>query len=69
MVNGIRTIYPDGLNRVQFEGWKTHRPKRYEYNNKDVDNSLNILSDKNNEYFFLYGYIDPCTYYVRRCIH
>ena len=29
------------------EGWKTHRPKRCEYNNKDEDNSLNTINDKN----------------------
>ena len=38
-------------SKVQYEtpeeGWRTYQPKRCEYNNKDVVNSLNILSDKN----------------------
>ena len=29
------------------EGWRTYQPKHYEYNNKDENNSPNILSDKN----------------------
>ena len=29
------------------EGWWTHRPKLYEYNNKDKDNSPNILNNNN----------------------
>ena len=56
MVNGI-----SGLNKgrgsklhVGFqvrqetleEGWRTYRPKRYEYNNKDEDISPKILNDK-----------------------
>ena len=51
-----RTIYPGGLkkefnskfhvgSRVRYEthekGRRTHRPKRYEYDNKDEDNNLN----------------------------
>ena len=61
MVNGIRTISLDGLNKgftfsfsvasqVQHktpeEGWRTYRLKCCEYNNKD-DYNPNILSDKN----------------------
>ena len=62
MVNGIRTIYPCGLNkgfnlkfclesRVQHEaaqeGRSTHRLKHCEYNNEDEDNCWNTLNDKN----------------------
>ena len=59
MVNGIRTIYPCGLNkgfewklcmsRIRHEppeeGRSIHQPKRCEYN-KDEDNSPNTLDDK-----------------------
>ena len=56
-VNGVRTIYPSGLNkgfcvgsRVRHEtpkeGREMHRPKHRSYNNEDEDNSLNTLSDK-----------------------
>ena len=59
MVKRIRTIYPHGLNKgfsLKFcvgsrvwqetpdEGQRMHRLKRFEYNNKDEENSLN---DKN----------------------
>ena len=62
MVNRIRTIYLDGLDKrfgskfcvgsqVQHEtleeGWRMNWPKRCEYNNKDEDNSQNTLNDKN----------------------
>ena len=29
------------------KSWRTHRPKRYVYINKDDDGNLNTLSDKN----------------------
>ena len=56
MVNRIRTIYSRGLNegfslnsKVQYEtpeeGWRMYQLKCV-YNNKDEDNILNILSDK-----------------------
>ena len=62
MVNGIKIIYPHGLNKwfsskfcvssglqheTPEEGWRMHWPKRWEYNNKKEDDSFNILSDKN----------------------
>ena len=62
MVNGIRASEPHGLNKgcglkfhVGFwfrqetseEGWRTHLPKRCEYNDKDEDNSPKTLNDKN----------------------
>ena len=65
MVNGIRTIYPHGLNKelswkfcvgsqvcheTPEEGQRIYQPKCCEYNNKDEDNSPNVLSDKNNSY-------------------
>ena len=61
MVNGIRIIYPQRLNKgfsskfsvnsqVQHEtpeeGRRTHWLKCCEYNNEADDNSPNILSDK-----------------------
>ena len=61
MVNGIRTSDHRGLNKGRVskfragfrvrqetpkEGWRTHRPKRREYNNKDEDNSLKTINDK-----------------------
>ena len=61
IINGLRTIYPCGLDkgfslkfcvgsRVQHEppeqGQKAYKPK-CEYNNEDEDNSPNILGDKN----------------------
>ena len=63
MVNGIRTSYSHGLDKgfnlrfslgfqVQYkepeEGQRTYRPKHCQYNNEDVDNTLNILMMKNN---------------------
>ena len=60
MVNGIRTIFTQGLNKgfgskfeaasrvwqeIPEKGWRMHRPKRYEYNNKDVDNRPTTLND------------------------
>ena len=68
MVNKIRTIYPHGSNkefslrfcvgsRVQHEtpeeGQQTYWLKHYEYNNKDENNSLNILSDEKKIYTIL----------------
>ena len=62
MINGIRIIYLSGLNKwfgskfyVGFrirqetteEGRRAHRPKQCEYYNKEKDNSLNTLNDKN----------------------
>ena len=61
MVNGIRTIYPYGLKKgfgqkfyvgsrvwqkTPKESWRTNWLKCCEYNNKDEDNSPNILNDK-----------------------
>ena len=61
MVNGIRTIYPSGLDksasllffvdtRVWYEtseeSQRTYRLKRCVYKNEDEINSPNILSDK-----------------------
>ena len=62
MVNLIRLSDPRGLNKgrdskfhvgsrvrqeTPKEGRRTHRPKRYEYNNnKDEDNSPKTLNDK-----------------------
>ena len=61
MANGIRITYSNGLykgfgsmfcvgSRVRHEtpeeDRRMHRPKRYEYNNKDDNNSLNTLNDK-----------------------
>ena len=62
MVNWIRIIYPCGLNKgfsskfhvgsivrqeTPEEGQRMHRPTHCEYSNKDEDNSLNTLNDKN----------------------
>ena len=62
MVNGIRTMYPRGLNkgfapkfyvgsRVRHETTEecrmTYRSRRYEYNNKDKNNSPNTLNNRN----------------------
>ena len=67
MVNGIRASNLFGLNKrcgskfhtgswvwleTPEEGWKTYRPKRCEYNNKDEDNSPKTLNDKNNQTSF-----------------
>ena len=63
MVNRIRTSDLCGLNkgcgskfcvgsRVQQkpeEGQRTYQPKHCEYNNKDEDNSLKTLNDKNHQ--------------------
>ena len=69
MFNGISTIYQCGLNkgfsskfcvgsRVRHEtpeeGRRTYRPKCWEYNNGDEDNSSNILSDKNSLSFVVH---------------
>ena len=65
MVNGVRTIYTRGLNKVfslRFcvgfrvrhdtleEGQRIFRPKRCEYSNEDEDNIVNILRDKKSKY-------------------
>ena len=61
MVNGIRTSDTCGLNKVHGskfhvgywvwqtpeEAWKAYQLKCCEYNNKDEDNSLKTLIDKN----------------------
>ena len=67
MLNRIRIIYSYGLNKgfgskfcvgsqVQHEapeeGWRSHRPKYCEYNNKDEDNSPNRVNDKKKEQKF-----------------
>ena len=63
MTNGIRTGDSRGFNkgrsskfregsRVRLtseEGRRTYRPKRCENNNKDEDNSLKTLNDKNQQ--------------------
>ena len=68
MVNGIRTGNPCGFikgrsskfhvgSRVQQtpeEGWRTYRPKRCGNNNKDEDNSLKTLNDKNIFFVFFF---------------
>ena len=61
MANGIRTGDPRGFNKgrsLKFhvgsqvqEGWRTYRPKRCGNNNKDEDNSLKTLNDKNEKDF------------------
>ena len=40
MINGIR-------HETHEVGRRTHRPKRWEYNNEDEDKSLNTLRDDN----------------------
>ena len=62
MVNEIRTSDHRGLNKGRVskfragsrvrqetpkEGWRTHRPKRNEYNYKDEDKSPKTMNDKN----------------------
>ena len=61
MANGIRTGDPRGFNKGRSskfcegsrvrqtpeEGQRTYRPKRCGNNNKDEDNSLKNLNDKN----------------------
>ena len=63
MVNGIRTSDPHVLNKGRSSKFRevpefdkhlkkagrTYRPKRYEYNNKDEDNSPKTLNDKNHQ--------------------
>ena len=66
MANGIRTGDHRGFNKGRSskfrvgswvrqtpeEGWMTYRPKRCENNNKDEDNSLKTLNDKNSKILF-----------------
>ena len=63
MANGIRTGNPHGFNKgrnskfregsrvrqTPEEGWRTYRPKHCGNNNKDEDNSLKTLNDKNQQ--------------------
>ena len=63
MANGIRTGDPHGFNKGRSskfregsrvrqtpeEGRRTYRPKRCGNNNKDEDNSLKNLNDKNQQ--------------------
>ena len=63
MAKGIRTGDPHGFNKghsLKFhvgsgvrqtpeEGWRTYQPKRCGNNNKDKDNSLKTLNDKNHQ--------------------
>ena len=67
MANGIRTGDPHGFNKGRSskfregfwvrqtpkEGQMTYRPKRCGNNNKDEDNSLKTLNNKNVSYFSL----------------
>ena len=60
MIDGIRTSDPHGLRKrhgskfragsrirqIPEEGQRTYQPKRYEYNNKDEDNSPKTQNDK-----------------------
>ena len=62
MINGITTIAVNkGLiskpcvgsrvwHNIPDKGWRVYQTKRSKYNNKDEDNSLNILSDKKNNH-------------------
>ncbi len=61
LANGIRTGDPRGFNKRRSskfcegsrvrqtpeEDRRTYRPKRYEYRNKNEDNSLKTLNEKN----------------------
>ncbi len=62
MANKIRTGDPRGFYKGRSskfnegsqvrqtpEGWRIYRPKRCGYNNKDEDNSLKTLNDKNHQ--------------------
>ena len=63
MANGIRTGDPRGFNKgrsskfrvgsrvrqTHEEGRRTYRPKRCGNNNKDEDNNLKTLDDKNRQ--------------------
>ena len=63
MANGIRTDDTCGFNKgrslnfrvgsqvqqMPEEGWRTYWPKRCGNNNKDEDNSLKTLNDKNHQ--------------------
>ena len=66
MVNGIRTSDPphtlnkgcgskfhvgSQVQQTPEEGWRTYRPKRCEYKNKDEDNSLKTLNNKKKKRF------------------
>ena len=66
MANGIRTGNPRDFNKgrsskfregsrvrqIPEEGRRTYRPKRYENNNKDEDNSPKNLNDKSLSFLF-----------------
>ena len=69
MVHGIRASNPHGLNKghgLKFyvgswvwqetfeEGWRIYQSKCCEYSNKDEDNCLKTLHDKNNAKLFDY---------------
>ena len=45
--NVLSTVFCCVLHETPEEGQRTYRPKLYEDNNEDENNSLNILSDKN----------------------
>ena len=73
MVNGIRTSDPRGLSKgrgskfrvisrvlhISEEGRMPYWPKRCEHNNRDENNSLKTMNDK--DVFFLYLKICQCT--------
>ena len=76
MVNGIRTICSRRLNKgfslkfrvgsriqqeILEEGRRMHRSKYCEYNNKDEDNSSNILNDKN-DHFMISAIVNTSLY-------
>ena len=66
MANGIRTGNPCGFNKgrcskFREEGQRTYRPKRCGNNNKDEDNSLKILNDKNS-----LGYQKPWQFILQK---
>ena len=67
MADGIRGSNPSEFNKgrdskfrigarvrqeTSEEGQRTHRPKRWQYNNKDEDNNSYILNDKKQSYKF-----------------
>ena len=49
MISKIESfLYPDKQGTPE-EGWRTQWPKRCDKNNKDEDNNLKTLTDKNHQ--------------------
>ena len=48
------------VQQIPEEGWRTYQPKCCGNNNKDEDNSLKTLNDKNDTYLYFWLQFQCC---------